>query len=196
MSTIIDGNGAVNGVPIVVASQAEAEAGTDNNKLMTPLRTSQGVSGALPKRAIFTHVIQSNGTGAQTFTGNTWVTRSLSTTIRNDITGAVLTSSQLSLPAGTYRFRVADYVMGTDNLFCTVRLFNVTDNAAIPNGTVYVRWGLQGWQSQTLLADIVTESTFATTTVIRIEHRNTITNTDTTPAFNSVIARLEVERLV
>jgi hypothetical protein len=43
MSTIIDGNGAVNGVPIVVASQAEAEAGTNNAKLMTPLRTKQAV---------------------------------------------------------------------------------------------------------------------------------------------------------
>ncbi len=41
----------VNGITIALASQAEAEAGTDNTKLMTPLRTSQAIT-ALTRTSI------------------------------------------------------------------------------------------------------------------------------------------------
>jgi hypothetical protein len=62
--TVTDGDG-VSGNPTiaaVVASQAEAEAGTDNTKLMTPLRTAEAVSSAL------------NATGsAPTYACRAWV---------------------------------------------------------------------------------------------------------------------------
>jgi hypothetical protein len=147
------------------------------------------------RMAIFAHTVEASGTGAQTFTGGAWGTRSLTTTIRNDITGAVLASNELTLPAGTYRFRVASYQRGVDDNFCTVRLFNVTAGAVVPNGAAYLKWGFNGFQEQSLLADIVTEATFAATTVVRIEHRNSLTVTDYTPPFDAVVARLEVERL-
>ena len=148
------------------------------------------------QRALFCHTITAAGVGAQAFTGGAWGTRNLTTTIRNGITGAALASSELTLPAGTYRFRASSYQRGVDNLSCTVRLYNVTAAAALANGAVYLDWGLNGFQEQTLLADIVTEATFAVETVVRIEHRNTLSVTDYTPPFDAVIARLEVERIV
>ncbi len=46
---------------------------------------------------------QTSGTSAGTFTSGSWITRVLNTTVINTITGASLTSNQITLPAGTYQ---------------------------------------------------------------------------------------------
>lgn len=40
---------------VTIASQAEAEAGVDNTKLMTPLRTAQGIAALTPASAVVTY---------------------------------------------------------------------------------------------------------------------------------------------
>jgi hypothetical protein len=46
---------------------------------------------------------KSNSTVAQSLTANTWTTRDINTVVHNSITGASLSSSVITLPAGTYR---------------------------------------------------------------------------------------------
>lgn len=63
MPTTIDGAGNVNGVQIALASQAQAEAGTDANTLMTPQRVGQAA-----RPVLGTPVASTSGTTIE-FTG-------------------------------------------------------------------------------------------------------------------------------
>lgn len=45
---------------------------------------------------------KASGTAGGTFTSGAWRTRTLNTSLQNNITGASLASSQITLPAGTY----------------------------------------------------------------------------------------------
>lgn len=47
---------------------------------------------------------QPSGTGGGTFTSGAWQKRLLNTTVRNEIGGASIASSAITLPAGTYEF--------------------------------------------------------------------------------------------
>lgn len=78
-NSIIDAAGgntaSINGITPVLATQAEAEAGTDNTKLMTPLRTDQAVlaqlnaAGSAPVYACRAWV-NFNGVGAVAIRGS------------------------------------------------------------------------------------------------------------------------------
>ena len=63
----------------------------------------------------------------------TWNVRVLNTTDVNQITGASLGSSQVTLPAGTYRVRAWAGAIDLDRH--QLRLRNVTDGATVANGT-------------------------------------------------------------
>ncbi|WP_339855916.1 pyocin knob domain-containing protein [Roseovarius nubinhibens] len=81
-------------------SQAQAEAGADNTKVMTPLRTKQAIMAAVGQEIIVTDV-KPQGTASQTVVTG-YNVRELNTIERNTISGASLASNLISLPAGTY----------------------------------------------------------------------------------------------
>ena len=83
-----------------IALQADAEAGTDNTKVMTPLRTKQAIIAAVGQEIIVTDV-KPQGTASQTVVTG-YNVRELNTIERNTISGASLASNLISLPAGTY----------------------------------------------------------------------------------------------
>ena len=69
-----------------------------------------------------------NNTSGGTFNSGSWVKRTLDTTKTNEITGASLSSSQITLPAGTY------FIFGMANVAAnvgrhTAKLRNVTDSS-------------------------------------------------------------------
>lgn len=104
----------------VYATNAEATAGTDNTKVMTPLRV---------KEAIFTPLLilqdqKASGTAGGTFTAGAWQTRTLNTTVTDTI-GSTLTSNQFTLPAGTYYFEAICPTLNTNS--SQARLQNITD---------------------------------------------------------------------
>ena len=70
---------------------------------------------------------KANNTAGGTFTNGAWRTRDLNTIKTNEITGASLSSNQITLPAGTY------YIDGSAPTYRTgyshVYLYNVTDSA-------------------------------------------------------------------
>lgn len=84
----------------MIATQIEAEAGTDNTKVMTPLRTKQAIIAAVGQEIIVTD-IKPQGTASQTVVTG-YNVRELNTIERNTISGASLASNLISLPAGTY----------------------------------------------------------------------------------------------
>ncbi len=70
--TVTNGAGTAGNPTIsaVVASQAEAEAGSDNSKLMTPLRTAQAVQAGIQSLALVRATVASTTTGTEIdFTG-------------------------------------------------------------------------------------------------------------------------------
>lgn len=89
-----------------IATEAEAALGANNTKLMTPLRTWQSGSA---RDARFLHVRdqKASGTAGGGTTAGATAVRTLNTTVINGISGASLSSNQVTLPAGTYDVDIA-----------------------------------------------------------------------------------------
>ena len=108
-----------------IASQAEAEAGTDNTKVMTPLRTKQAI--VANQTILIVNDTKAAGTAGGTFTSGAWRTRVLNTEVLNLITGASLAANQITLPAGTYLITVSSPASGVGEH--KIKLCNITDVA-------------------------------------------------------------------
>lgn len=76
---------------------------------------------------------QSSGTNGGTATSGSDQTRTLNTVVQNDITGASLSSNQVTLPAGTYRVQGLAPCYRTNT--CRALLYNVTDAVEILRGS-------------------------------------------------------------
>ena len=117
-----------------IASQAEAEAGTATDKLMTPEQTKQAVTALAPTRKLL-HVQdqKASGTGSGTFSSGADRTRTLNTVLTNEIAGASLSSNAIILPAGNY------YIEGLASAFRVnehqSKIYNVTAGADLIIGT-------------------------------------------------------------
>jgi hypothetical protein len=75
--------------------------------------------------AIFNET-QASGTFGGAFSSGSWVKRTLNTTVVNNITSASLSSSVISLPAGTYSIFISTPAMQVNGWQC--RLANTTDS--------------------------------------------------------------------
>lgn len=103
---------------VAIATQAEAEAGTDNTKMMTPLRSAQAIVASERYLILRSVVVDVSVAGS-------FVARTLGTTVRNTIAGASVSSPSFTLPAGKYLFRA--FAMA---YFCNrhyITLVNTTD---------------------------------------------------------------------
>lgn len=117
-----------------IASQTEAEAGTDNTKLMTPLRTDQAISArGFSGQLVHVQDQKSLGTDGGTFSSGAWRTRDLNTELTNEVTGASLSSNQITLPAGDYFIEARAPVNGVDRH--QTRLQDVTNAATLLTGS-------------------------------------------------------------
>lgn len=76
---------------------------------------------------------QATSTAGGTFTSGSFVVRALNTVVRNVISGASLSSSLITLPAGTYAVEWS--APGYGCAAHATRLFNATDSAVIETGT-------------------------------------------------------------
>ena len=96
-------------------------------------------SGATVQVASFTEY-QASGTAGGTSTSGSFLKRILNTTLTNSITSCTLTSSVISLPAGTYTIVVNSSFVDTDGV--QLKLRNTTDSTNTIFGTV--GWSLDG----------------------------------------------------
>jgi hypothetical protein len=194
---------------LTLADQAEAEAGTDNTKLMTPLRTKQASdkhttintltekttlveddlfviedsadgnakkkvkrNNIAPKSSFdsqFLHIRdqKSSGTDGGTLTAGTWHTRTLNTIVTNEISGASLSSSQFTLPAGTYYIEASAPAYAANSH--RIKLRRITSTAAdILLGTSeYVGSGI----SASTISCVFGRFTITGTVAFEIQHR-------------------------
>jgi len=115
--------------------------------------------------AIFTEE-QASGTNAGTFTSGSYAKRTLNTTVVNNIASCTLTSSVISLPAGTYQVRA-----NSQGLLCGLhkaRLQNTTAATTLAIGTtVFASNTSDGWA----VSDIYTVFTLSVTSDIELQSR-------------------------
>lgn len=109
---------------------------------------------------------QSAGTDGGALTASAWRTRALGTTVLNNISGASLGSSQVTLPKGRYKaqgFAVANQVNGHK-----ARLYNTTSSAALLTGS-----SAKANSSVALntMSTFMGEFTLATASTLEVQHR-------------------------
>lgn len=113
---------------------------------------------------------QTAGTDAGAMTASAWRTRAVNTTVLNNISGASLGSSQVTLPKGRYRvtgFTVANAVNGHK-----ARLYNTTASAAVLMGSS----GRSNASVELNTASTVAgEFTLATASTLELQHRSQLT---------------------
>lgn len=147
-----------------IASQSEAQLGTNNANRMTPLRTAEALT--YRQRAI--HVVDQKPTGTRGdySVGLTWAVRTLNTVSYNDLTGASLASNIVTLPAGRYRVEASDPAYNCD--WHRIRLYNVTGSTTLLVGpNEYARSSADAHSTTALIRGYFTLST---TSGIRLEH--------------------------
>ena len=125
--------------------------------------------------------VKTSGTDGGTFTSGAWRTRDLNTVDINTITGASLSSNQITLPAGTYEIEWVSDVRGVDAHYS--RLFNITDSTTTVqgiNGWAHTGGSAGGGQSPGH-----GRFTIASSKVFQIQHR--CVTTQTTDGFGSAV---------
>ena len=75
---------------------------------------------------------KTSGTNGGTFTSGAWRTRDLNTSVNNTITGASLSSNQITLPAGTYLIHAFPVVNSVNRN--QARFQNITDSTTTLTG--------------------------------------------------------------
>jgi hypothetical protein len=144
-----------------IATNAEAKSFTNDLAFMTSLKTSQ----AIGQIAIFEDQ-KANGTNGGTFANGAWQTRTLNTTASNGITGASLSTNQITLPAGTYVIDAS--APANDVADHKAKIRNITDSTDDIIGSN---------ANTTTASDIATDSlmkgtiTIASTKVFEVQHR-------------------------
>ena len=138
--------------------------------------TSAGVSiffpsaGATSQVAIFNET-QASGTNGGTFTSGSYVKRTLNTTIVNNITSCTLTSSVISLPAGTYQVFSTAPALAIDSH--QTRLRNTTDSTDIQFGST--SYNLNSANYAQTDSNVQTVFTLTATKNIELQHRCSVT---------------------
>lgn len=149
------------------ATEAEAIAGTDDVKFLTSL---SGVAAVKEHSPFLNFAYFEDQKAANTAGGNgsaSYTTRTLNTEVYNNITGASLSSNQVTLPAGTYlaegrcpAFRVASH---------KCRLYNATATAVLAYGSSeYTAVGSGDLVTTTSV--VLSVFTLASTSAVQLEH--------------------------
>jgi hypothetical protein len=110
---------------------------------------------------------KTSGTGAGVAASG-WQTRALGASKKNTISGASLASNQVTLPAGTYRYR--GHAPSNGNGAHQAALYNVTDAAYASLGTSMAATTTSGIQT---LSHLIGEITIAASKVFELRQYNT-----------------------
>jgi hypothetical protein len=162
------------------ANQAEAEAGTADDKWMSPEGTAQAIAAQAPFSNNFVHVRdeKAQGNDGGTFNSGSWVTRTLNAVKTNTVSGASLSSNEITLPAGRY------FIDAGSPAFAVAanqaRLFDVTGSAVLITGTTERNVTTNGAMTR---SEIRGEFTLSVTSAVRVEHR--CSSTQSTTGFGS-----------
>jgi hypothetical protein len=110
----------------IVNADINASAAIDSTKL-------SGVQGKFESALLHVRDEKANGTNGGTFTNGAWQTRTLNTSLTNQISGASLSSNQITLPSGTYYIHASAPAYSIDRH--KLKLRNTTDSSDTLIGT-------------------------------------------------------------
>lgn len=118
------------------------------------------------------HVVdaKADNTDGGTFTSGAWRTRTLNTERTNEISGASLSSNQITLPAGTFFIMASAPALGVGGH--QTRLRNITDGTTTILGTSEV---VSTTTAQTGRSYVQGRFTIAVQKVFELQHRGTAT---------------------
>ncbi len=141
---------------------------------------------------------ETSGTNGQTLTINTWVKRTLNTVKVNTISGATITSSVISLPAGTYNIAAYGPSSPTSGADGKARLQNTTDATTIALGT-NIYGSYSGGGNGTLNSIINGQFTLAGTKNIEFQQYSLLGsvggNAVGIPSISEVYSEVRIERI-
>ena len=192
--------GNVSGGATVPAEVSILDEDTMSSDSATSLATQQSIK-AYVDRFIgngYVHVReeQTSGTGGGTFTSGAWRTRVLNTESTNTISGASLSSNQVTLPAGTYQvYAHAPYGKGNGTSVAKhqLRLRDTTGSTTLITGASHET----PLDAMTHHALLIGRFTIGTSSAIELQHY-----TNTTGVFGKagsitteVYAELEIQRV-
>ncbi len=107
-------------------TDGQALVWVDADSMWEPGDVASGGGGGTNGEVAIFREERASGTNGGGSVATTWTTRTLNTSHYNNITGASLSSNQITLPAGTYK--VLAYVPLFRPAQCRARLYNVTDS--------------------------------------------------------------------
>jgi hypothetical protein len=119
--------------------------------------------------AVFTDV-KSSGTNGGTFTTGAWRTRDINTSQYNGITGASISSNQITLDAGTYLIAVDTSAYDVNGH--QTRFYNITDSAVSLTGQSSFSLTTSDAQTHANLEGVIT---IAATKVFELQHQCQVT---------------------
>lgn len=159
------------------ATEAQAETGTDDTNFLTSLTGVASVKTHSPFVA-FAYFEDQKAANTDGGSGSTsYATRTLNTEVHNSITGASLSSNQVTLPTGTYLAEGRCPALRVNGHKC--RLYNATAASVIAYGTS--EFGAVGTGSivQTW-STVVTKFVLASASAVQLEHalQNTTNGAD------------------
>jgi hypothetical protein len=117
---------------------------------------------------------QTAGTAGGTFTSGAWRTRVLNTSMINNVAGASLASSQLTLPAGTYAAE-AFAAVGVNVGVHQTRIQDITGAATLLTGLVLRAPTAGSGASGIGPSSLAGEFTLTTSSAIELQHRCSVT---------------------
>jgi hypothetical protein len=132
-----------------------------------------GVVDNFADTAIFNET-QASGTNGGTFTGGSFLKRTLNTTVVNNITGCSIASSVITLPAGTYSVFAAAPAYQVDSN--KLRLQNTTDATTELSGTNERTGSATDAQVKSFVQGVFT---IAATKDFELQHRCATTKSNT-----------------
>ena len=108
-------------------------SGDTTNIVGTLQNNGAAVQGAYESQLLHIRDEKSSNTQGGTFTSGSWQQRDLNTIKTNEITGASLSSSNITLPSGTYYIKASTPAVEVSSH--KAKLYNITDSSDVIIGT-------------------------------------------------------------
>lgn len=116
---------------------------------------------------------KSAGTGGGTFTAGAWRTRTLNTEVVDTGNHASLSSNQITLDAGTYRFHISCPAQRVGRH--QARLYNISDSTEVERGTSNYAYDQASGSVQNT-SEIIGRMTIAATKTFEVQHQGAVTS--------------------
>lgn len=190
-----DLNDAVEALQAKVGADSSAVTSSHDYKIADHASRLTTLEGAADDIAIFNES-QASGTAGGTATAGSYIKRTLNTTVVNNISGASIASSVITLPAGTYKVEAsapAHRVNGHK-----LRLQDTTNATTLAVGNNAYEGSVDDSQTSAILSTLIT---LAGATDIELQHR--VGTTKTTNGFgilcsfgdNEVYAQITIRKV-